>query len=27
MVALNPLKNFVNILNDKLKELAEKDFR
>lgn len=26
MVALNPLKNFVNLLNNKLKELAEKDF-
>lgn len=27
MVALNPLKNFVNILNNKLRELAENDFR
>ena len=27
MVAVNPLRNFVNLLNDKLKELAEKDFQ
>ncbi|HNS17913.1 MAG TPA: hypothetical protein PKH94_04855 [Bacteroidales bacterium] len=27
MVALNPLRNFVNLLNRKLKELAENDFR
>ncbi|HOW25440.1 MAG TPA: hypothetical protein PK711_07190 [Bacteroidales bacterium] len=26
MVALNPLRNLVNILNNKLRELAEKDF-
>jgi hypothetical protein len=26
MVAVNPLKNFVNILNQKLKEIAEKEF-
>ncbi len=27
MVALNPLRNFVNLLNRKLRELAENDFR
>ncbi|MBP6978078.1 MAG: hypothetical protein PHD61_10685 [Bacteroidales bacterium] len=27
MVALGPLRNFVNLLNNKLRELAEHDFR
>jgi hypothetical protein len=26
MVAMNPLRNFVNLLNQKLKEIAENDF-
>lgn len=26
MVAVNPLRNFVNLLNHKLKEIAEKEF-
>jgi hypothetical protein len=26
MIALNPLRNFVNLLNSKLKEIAENDF-